>query len=106
MGEVDYMNEIAKRLWEGVDEAVENYRFGAGTEGETRFSIGEIVDDDGNKYGIGVVLDSNLLEGLTQNERKQMVKERVIGELVGRQIIAYDKSGNAVGISFAKKGDT
>ena len=105
LGEIDYMNEIAKRLWEGVDEAVENYRFGAGTESETRFSINEIVDDDGNKYGIGVVLDSNLLEGLNQNERKQMVKERVVGELAGQQVIAYDKSGNAVEINFAQKGD-
>lgn len=105
LGEVDYMNEIARRLSEGVDEAVENYRFGAGTEGETRFSINEIVDDDGNKYGIGVVLDSNLLEGLNQNERKQMVKERVVGELAGQQVIAYDKSGNAVEINFAQKGD-
>ena len=105
LGEIDYMNEIANRLWEGVDEAVENYRFGAGTEGETRFSINEIVDDDGKKYGIGVVLDSNLLEGLNQNERKQMVKERVFGELAGQQVIAYDKSGNAVEINFAQKGD-
>ena len=105
LGEIDYMNEIAKQLWEGVDEAVENYRFGAGTESETRFSINEIVDDDGNKYGIGVVLDSNLLEGLNQNERKQMVKERVVGELAGQRVIAYDKSGNAVEINFAEKGD-
>lgn len=105
LGEIDYMNEIANRLWEGVDEAVENYRFGADTESETKFSINEIVDDDGNKYGIGVVLDSNLLEGLNQNERKQMVKERVVGELAGQQVIAYDKSGNAVEINFAKKGD-
>ncbi len=105
LGEIDYMNEIAKRLWEGVDKAVENYRFGAGTESETKFSINEIVDDDGNKYGIGVVLDSNLLEGLNQNERKQMVKERVVGELAGQQVIAYDKSGNAVEINFAQKGD-
>ena len=29
LGEVDYMNEIARRLSEGVDEAVENYRSGA-----------------------------------------------------------------------------
>lgn len=105
IGEVEYMNKIADMLWEGVDKAVENYRFGAGTEGETRFSINEIVDDDGNKYGIGVVLDSNLLEGLNQNERKQMVKERVVGELAGQQVIAYDKSGNAVEINFAQKGD-
>ena len=41
IGEVDYMNEIARRLSEGVDEAVENYRFGAGTEGETRFSVSD-----------------------------------------------------------------
>ena len=46
LGEVDYMNEIARRLSEGVDEAVENYRFGAGTEGETWFSVS---DSEGNE---------------------------------------------------------
>ena len=105
LGEIDYMNEIANRLWEGVDKAVENYRFGAGTESETKFSINEIVDDDGNKYGIGVLLDSNLLEGLNQNERKQMVKEKVVNDFAGQQIIAYDKSGNAVCINFAENTD-
>ena len=45
LGEIDYMNEIARRLSEGVDEAVENYRFGAGTEGETKYQlVGETSD--------------------------------------------------------------
>ena len=105
IGEVEYMNKIADMLWTGVDKAVENYRFGAGTESETKFSINEIVDDDGNKYGIGVLLDSNLLEGLNQNERKQMIKKKVVNDFAGQQIIAYDKSGNAVCINFAEKTD-
>ena len=55
IGEVDYMNEIARRLSEGVDEAVENYRFGAGTEGETKYSQSDIDKTSGDniKYTQG-----------------------------------------------------
>ena len=66
-----------------------------------RYSIGEIVDENNNSYGIGVHLDSTLLEGLTPDERKAMVKER-IKELGGEVFTAYDNNGNAVDITIAK----
>lgn len=69
--------------------------------GETRYSIGEIEGNDKKKYGVGVHLDSTLLENLTPKERTEMVKER-IKELGGEVFTAYDQNGNAVDITIAK----
>lgn len=68
-----------------------------------RYSIGEITDKAGNKYGRGVHLDSTLLENLSDSERVQMVKERV-KELGGQHFTAYDGDGNEVDIQIAKPG--
>ena len=69
--------------------------------GEIRYSIGEIEGNDKKKYGVGVHLDSTLLENLTPKERTEMVKER-IKELGGEVFTAYDQAGNAVDITIAK----
>lgn len=75
-------------------------RRGVGDDGES-YSISEITGDDQKDYGIGVHLDSTLLENLTPKERTEMVKERV-KELGGEVFTAYDGAGNAVDISIAK----
>lgn len=73
-------------------------------EDGTRYSIGEIIGDEQKDYGIGVHLDSTLLENLTSKERTEMVKERV-KELGGEVFTAYDSAGNAADISIAKPED-
>lgn len=65
-----------------------------------QFSIREIKGEDGTDYGNGVYLDSTLLEGLTDAERKEMMRERV-KELGGQTITAYDPNGEAVDIRIA-----
>lgn len=77
---------------------------GRGTENQRgvkdQFSIREIKGEDGTDYGKGVYLDSTLLEGLTDAERKEMMRERV-KELGGQTITAYDPNGEAVDIRIA-----
>jgi len=69
-----------------------------------KFSISDhIIGASGKDYGKGVYLDSTLLEGLTEKEQKQMVKER-IKELGGNDFTAYDKNNNPVQIKIAPKG--
>ena len=67
---------------------------------DVQFSIREIKGEDGTNYGKGVYLDSTLLEGLTDAERKEMMRERV-KELGGQTITAYDPNGEAVDIRIA-----
>lgn len=66
-----------------------------------KFSIDKIIGSDQEDYGIGVHLDSTLLENLTPKERIEMVKERV-KELGGEVFTAYDSAGDAIDISIAK----
>ncbi len=65
-----------------------------------QFSIREIKGEDGTNYGKGVYLDSTLLEGLTDAERTEMMRERV-KELGGQTITTYDPNGEAVDIRIA-----
>ena len=69
---------------------------------DVKLSEREIIGISGKSYGIGVYLDSNLLTGLTEDERKQMVKEYVVSELAGEHFIAYNNNV-AVDIGLATK---
>ena len=89
-----------ERVKKAFDEA---YRANSKSDGDTKYSISEIVGDDQKSYGVGVHLDSTLLDNLTPDERKVMVKER-IKELGGETFTAYDNNGSAVDITIAKPG--
>lgn len=71
---------------------------------DVSYSLDEIVDDEGNSYGIGVKLDSTLLDNLTPSERVKMVKEYV-KELGGEVFTAYDRNGKAVNVRIAKSNE-
>ena len=74
------------------------------TENEDiRYSDREIVGESGKSYGMGVYLDSSLLTGLNEDERKQMVKLFVTTELAGNHFTAYDSSNNAIDVMIAGK---
>ena len=97
MGEVDYMNEIARRLSEGVDEAVENYRFGAGTEGETKYQlVGETSD------GIEVYETSQDVLNMTAKERKKAYLDLMRNEYAGRTA-RFVRNGHTYYAEFDRK---
>lgn len=69
--------------------------------GGEMYAIDDIIGDDGKQYGIGVHLDSTLLDGLTAKERVEMVKEYV-KELGGETFTGFDPSGSEVDIAIAE----
>lgn len=85
-------------------KAAENTNTATETGSGAKYSIRSITSDSGEQYGIGVYLDSPLLENLTDAERVQMVKER-IRELGGQTFVAYDNNGNAVNVRVAEPGE-
>lgn len=89
-----------KKAFEEAYRAETKYPTG---EGGVRYSISEIVGASGNNYGVGVHLDSTLLDNLTPEERAGMVKEYV-KELGGSVFTAYDAAGNAVDVIIEKAG--
>ena len=97
------LEDIAKQ-WQAAFDAAERQaektKTAAGEGDGVRYSLKTIIGDSGRNYGIGVYLDSALLENLTAKEREQMVKERV-KELGGQHFTAYDGNGNAVDVQIA-----
>lgn len=69
--------------------------------GKVQYSLGEIVDENNNSYGIGVHLDSTLLDDLSTEERINKVKEHIKG-LGGDSFTAFDNNGNPTDITIAK----
>ena len=107
LGEVDYMNEIARRLLEGVDEAVENYRSGTvNKSGEPNYSQSDIdkTSVDNIKYTQGgesngrlgqtisdEVQGSTVRAGNTENtgrlgEKEESGRKRTVGKRAVRKI--------------------
>ena len=68
---------------------------------EEQFSIREVRGVSGASYGMGVYLDSTLLSDLNEEERIEMVKER-IKELGGKSFTAHDSNGNAVEVHIVE----
>ena len=93
--------EKAKKVFEKVYESKTKKPTG---EGGVQYSLGEITDDTGKSYGIGVHLDSTLLDGLSADERVDIVKE-YIKEIGGETFTAYDTNGHAIDVSIAKHGE-
>ncbi len=87
-----------------VDRFVEQYKEqhnNAASNSKVKHSVRRIVGDSGTDYGVGVYLDSTLLTDLTEDERIEMVKER-IKELGGSAFTAYDSNNNAVDVHIVE----
>lgn len=96
-----------QELWvNGMKEAIaQNRREQKTTENKkaasVKNSVKQIIGNNGTNYGMGVYLDSTLLTNLTDDERKEMVKERV-KELGGQLFTAFDPVGNPVDVKVAE----
>ena len=73
----------------------------AHTNAGVKYSLSEIVAEDGTSYGIGVKLDSTLLDNLDPKDRVSLIKEYV-RELQGKVFTAFDEDGEPVDISIAE----
>ena len=73
----------------------------ASKEGGVKAQIREIVDVDGNSFGKGVYLDSTLLSGLSEAERKKMVT-LYVKELGGTVFEARRADGTIVPVKIAE----
>lgn len=71
-----------------------------------KFSDREIVGGSGKNYGMGVYLDSNIFDGLTESDKKLRLKQFVTNNLAGNHFTAYDSRNNAIDIMIARKNDS
>lgn len=98
----DVFNELQQLWTEGV-VAASRAETSVSDEQQGKLSIKEIVGADGNTYGMGVYLDSNLLDNLTDDERIDMVKLYIEDELGGKVLTAFDEYGVSHDITIADK---
>lgn len=71
---------------------------------DVRFSIREIVGKK-TDYGIGVVLDTNIFDGVKTRDWNKVLRDYVYKNMAGREIVMYDDNGNPEPVYFAKKND-
>ena len=62
---------------------------------QTKYSIKNIIDENGRNYGKGVYLDSNIFDGLNESARKEKIVE-YINALAGQGFYATNKNGEPV----------
>ena len=102
--EIKYLRELLQGNKLNESERAEAQRLLDGLEaGEVQYQVAQIVGDSGKKYGTGVILDSTLLDNLTDTERIQMVK-LYIESIGGQSFTAYDSNGNPVDVKVEEKG--
>lgn len=97
----DFKTKLQNVFLKGLMEDVETEENESNSSEEEKNSIRKIIGISGKDYGYGVYLDSTLLDGFNEQERIQMVKERV-KELGGSVFSAFDNNGNAINITIAK----
>lgn len=110
---VGQMNEELGRMYEIMTRALTgeaaasqqstkaDTKKAASKEGGVKAQIREIVDVDGNSFGKGVYLDSTLLSGLSEAERKKMVT-LYVKELGGTVFEARRADGTIVPVKIAE----
>ena len=100
-GEIEVDESTTNAIKTTVDNVAKVNILESGKELKRQYSEREIIGESGTNYGMGVYLDDNLLTGLTDSERIDMVKEYV-KELGGNYFTAYDNNGKSVSIHIAE----
>lgn len=85
------------------DTGDENTVFADGAD--LQYSIGNIAGESGN-YGRGVVLDTNLFDGIKPRNWGKRLGEFVYKKLAGNEFTMYDDEGNPETVVFAKEKET
>jgi len=75
-----------------------------GNNQDTRYSIIEIVGKNKN-YGTGVLLDTDLFEGLKPRNWENKLKQYVFENLAGKEIPTIDENGNVRNVYVAESND-
>lgn len=68
------------------------------------FSISEITGQKQN-YGIGVILDTNLFDGVKPRNWDRVLRRYVYESMAGKELTMYDEDGNAETVLLAREND-
>ena len=71
---------------------------------KNNFSIKEINGENGS-YGLGVLLDTNIFDGIRPREWGRVLSNYVYKKLAGAKFTMYDEAGNAETVYLAREND-
>ena len=106
--DLEALENLAQRFSKAADTARENITEQTEVQnGEKidveKFSIADdIVDDNGTRYGKGVVLDTKIFKNKKPRDWGKILKKFVYDNLAGKQITVFDKNNNERVIEFAR----
>lgn len=96
---------------DSLDKASENYKseqknntVESSVNSNVKYSIREIKSEN-NNYGIGVILDTNIFNGVKTRNWGKVLNKYVYDNLAGESVIVFDEGGNEEVTSFAKKNE-
>jgi len=73
-------------------------------QGGVKFSLKDIVGEK-KDYGQGVLLDTNLFDGIAPRNWGRVLGDYVYKNLAGTQMVMYDEAGNEKTVTFARLND-
>lgn len=95
------IQKAAKRAQDAQQAAEEN----GGTRGPPeKYSIGEIKGEK-KKYGAGVVLDTDIFEGVRQRDWGKTLGTYVYENMAGAELTMFDEDGNPEVVYLAREND-
>ncbi len=79
-------------------------RNGVNNDSMVRYSVANIKGEN-TDYGTGVVLDTDIFDGIKPRDWNKKLSGFVYDNLAGNEMTVYDENGNPETISFAKKNE-
>lgn len=112
MGDIETLDKIRDMLLEGYQKASENFKAReseqkntAGEAVDSKYSIKDIVDNNGKEYNNAVVLDTNIFDGVKPRNWSKILTKHLVNNFVGKQFTVYDENGLEKTIEFAREKD-
>lgn len=97
-GTAAWSETVQDEVWNGGGE-----RDAEGGTG-TKFSVAEL-EGENKKYGLGVILDTDIFEGVKIRDWGKVLGNYVYNNLAGQEMTMYDAQGNPETVHIAKQTD-
>lgn len=96
--------EISEEEYEAALEALEEDESLNDVSMLREYSITDIQGENGD-YGRGVLLDTNIFDGVKENRWGEVLGRYVCHKLAGKELTLHDESGNTETVYLAREND-
>ncbi len=101
---LDDVKRLRTQFLDVIDGAIANLENGVEVGTNQKYSI-NIIEGENQNYGIGVIIDTNIFNGVKTRNWGKVLNKYVYDNLAGESVIVFDEDGNEEVTSFAKKNE-